>query len=149
MTQDSTLKTQFLDAVAVAMITPGPGSHHGCLHRLSRFGYGRRLCGGPGSLLAGLSVRCSDWPFLRAILAKHSSPSLCARRHGSRNRRNRRRGRGSRQTLNPRLLDGWDCSDDLPDSREMDDPRTRHHPGCWLVGSGDPYSMKPTAALQV
>jgi Chromate transporter len=101
---------QFVDAVAVAMITPRPGGHHGCLHWLSCCRYFRGNGCGAGHFLPRLfncGVACT---ILQAVGQK--SPTECIRPRCNRcGDRGHRRGRDrTGETLHLRCCDPDDCA---------------------------------------
>src|SRR5450631_3955435 len=83
---------QFLDAVAIAMITPGARRHHRRLHRLPHRGPARRVGRIRRRVPPMLPVRGHSCALLPALRRQPARQSLCRRRDRRRNRRDRRRG---------------------------------------------------------
>ena len=73
---------QFLDAVAVAMLTPGPDRHYRRLHRLSGRGVPGRAGRGDRRLPARLPVRGHPVSLVRSHQRQSEGQRLRRRRHG-------------------------------------------------------------------
>ncbi len=99
---------QFLDAVAVAFITPRPGGDHHRVHRLSRGRPGRCLCGRGGDIPPGVSLHGDSRPVLPS--PREASLARCGGGGGNsgRHRSHRRRGIRAGPRLDRRSADRTD-----------------------------------------
>ena len=126
---------QFLDAVAVAMLTPGADRHHGGVHRLPRGELSRGRGGGGRRLPPSLPVRRDPVSVLRSHQRQCEGQGVRGGRDGGGLRHHRGRLLRPRPARDHRRADAVHRPGGPRHHVAVQDPRTRAHRGRRRGGS--------------